>query len=325
MPNKKNFLSSDTLSPDEIVVVNTKGEKSQFSVARIAKDAAHLGIARGRGFELGRELLNDIHCEGLPRISTDDIRHWLFERDPLVLRSVRRGRGICELLEFFESVPPEMNFAPIVPFLSMLSAGELSAVEAQRLIFPLGRIPLFPKEKEKKEEKKKEETEEEKQKREYIERIASEITIPGGPPPPPWDKGGYKPTQSVDELIADAEKKMLTVHYMRWGDDKSTYESTFFEHEKCDDEFKVSVYYGEWVDSCRNVNYEEIFDKARYKAVELALSICLRHGDECPVPRPTSTDCLIWSCGRPLGKIDSKEKSLLAWVSLDLKFICLCT
>jgi len=78
----------------EIRVRNSSGVISPFSVDRFARNAAAGLMQLDEARALARKLLGDINHSGRTLITTDDIRHWVAERDPLVL--VSRARLLDE-------------------------------------------------------------------------------------------------------------------------------------------------------------------------------------------------------------------------------------
>jgi hypothetical protein len=72
------------------VVRNTIGERRRFSVQRFVRDAVLRGQSREAAAASGRRLLQAARRAGAAVITTDDIRHWILEGDPLVFAH-RRG------------------------------------------------------------------------------------------------------------------------------------------------------------------------------------------------------------------------------------------
>ena len=87
-------------------VQNTAGERTPFSLARFARDA----VLRGEDLEVaraaGRQLLADLRRARARVVTTDGIRHWLLERDPLVFarRPWLRARDLRGQLRYADPV-----------------------------------------------------------------------------------------------------------------------------------------------------------------------------------------------------------------------------
>lgn len=85
------------------VVRNSRGVESAFSVDRFSAIQLTHGLELEEARRLARELLADIGRAGLKEVTTDDIRHWLQERDPNILTARRtQDSRLAELAEFSE-------------------------------------------------------------------------------------------------------------------------------------------------------------------------------------------------------------------------------
>jgi hypothetical protein len=73
------------------IVQNTLGERAQFSLDRLVRDVMRDGMDLEAARAAGRQLLADLDCARVDVVTTDAIRHWLAERDPLVFA---RRRGV---------------------------------------------------------------------------------------------------------------------------------------------------------------------------------------------------------------------------------------
>ena len=74
------------------IVRNTIGVYSRFSVSRFAADAVLRGDDRRSAIASARRLLRDLRRAGVLVVTTDDIRHWILEQDPLVFQHRRHIR-----------------------------------------------------------------------------------------------------------------------------------------------------------------------------------------------------------------------------------------
>ncbi len=77
-----------------LFVRNTIGQRSRFSVQRYTEDAVRGGDRRPRALRRGRRLEADLNRAGAVEVTTDDIRHWTREQDPLVFAARRRVRDV---------------------------------------------------------------------------------------------------------------------------------------------------------------------------------------------------------------------------------------
>ena len=85
------------------IVRNSRGVESAFSVDRFSAVQVAHGLALEEAWRLARELLVDLNRAGLGEVTTDDIRHWLQERDPHILAARRtQDSRLAELAEFCE-------------------------------------------------------------------------------------------------------------------------------------------------------------------------------------------------------------------------------
>ena len=66
------------------IVHNTAGIPTPFSIDRFARTHVASGLDLDSARALGRQLLNDLQQTHTAEVTTDGIRHWLAERDPLI-------------------------------------------------------------------------------------------------------------------------------------------------------------------------------------------------------------------------------------------------
>jgi hypothetical protein len=74
-------------------VRNIAGVRSRFAFDRFVRDEVLRGNDIASARAAGRQLLRDLRRAGVDFVTTDDIRHWLFERDPLVFTHRRAVRA----------------------------------------------------------------------------------------------------------------------------------------------------------------------------------------------------------------------------------------
>jgi hypothetical protein len=80
--------------PGVLMVRNARGETSRFSLARFVRDATARASSRQAAVADGRRLLRAARRTRLDVLTTDDIRHWIAERDPLVFAHRRTLREL---------------------------------------------------------------------------------------------------------------------------------------------------------------------------------------------------------------------------------------
>ena len=103
--------------PGVPIVRNSEGVRAPFSLDRFARTLALTGVSLDEARATGRALLADLAATEVREATTDDLRHWLAERDPLVFarrRSLRtRGadggwrysdRALGRIAEFADAV-----------------------------------------------------------------------------------------------------------------------------------------------------------------------------------------------------------------------------
>jgi len=74
-------------------VRNTAGEVSDFALDRFVRDAVVRGESLEAARAVGRQLLADLRRARVHLVTTDALRHWILERDPLVFARRRRVRA----------------------------------------------------------------------------------------------------------------------------------------------------------------------------------------------------------------------------------------
>jgi hypothetical protein len=87
-------------------VRNTVGEHTLFSLDRFVRDAVLRGDSLERAREAGRQFMADVREAGVDIVTTDGIRHWLLERDPLIFarRRCLRERDIAGRLRYTDPI-----------------------------------------------------------------------------------------------------------------------------------------------------------------------------------------------------------------------------
>ncbi|MDJ0627797.1 MAG: hypothetical protein QNJ44_06020 [Rhodobacter sp.] len=292
----------------QLKVANSSGQESDFSVRRLAEDIRGADASFEQAIDISRQLLGDARSEELEFITTDDIRHWLLERDPRVLSTPTR-RSRFELASLLRRIPHDADVGWIVPLIEALNDGVLTADEAGQIPFPL----------QKDSDEKERDIDEER--RDFIKRIADGITVPGGTPHP-WPRSGdrFKKTPGNkkwkwDHFAKPRKPVALDVIWLsepektRWFPPEEQEHST--RVTKCDQLFLIHAYISEKYDTCKQVKFQEMFDKSRKSAAENALGICNALKGQCvPVP---STGSVRWGCRNGYGHINTQ-----------IEFRCIC-
>jgi hypothetical protein len=87
-------------------VRNTVGEHTLFSLDRFVRDAVLRGDNLERAREAGRQFLADAREAAADIVTTDGIRHWLLERDPLIFarRRCLRERDLAGRLRYTDPI-----------------------------------------------------------------------------------------------------------------------------------------------------------------------------------------------------------------------------
>ncbi|MGH7332266.1 MAG: hypothetical protein ACREKS_05845 [Candidatus Rokuibacteriota bacterium] len=269
-------------------VRNTIGERTQFSLDRLVRDAVIDGNEVEAARATGRQLLADLDRAGVDVVSTDAIRHWLAERDPLVFarrRCIRRADGdgrpryldpvLGAIAALAESAAPRVG--PIVTELFLdhfrPGAGDVlfqaspddtrkeKAPPLDQLEDPFGELAdaAFPDD--------------------------ADFSRPGGVGKrvDPEDETGKR------LLVFISADDTLDLLILRPG-----------VRPGCDERWVLYVYYGRTAPGCAGVNYRSITRAAILQAIAYAFRVCRATPCEQPVFKLLEVS---WACGADLANV----------------------
>jgi hypothetical protein len=267
------------------IVRNTIGQSSRFSVRRYAADAVADGDDIDTAIARGRRLLRDIRRDGAALITTDDIRHWTFERDPLIFAHRR-----CLRQDSFDGsrrwLDPQLGrIAALATLIAPRSGRALTELfidyfrpGAGDLLFfmapPDDKAPLVE---------------------DLDEQFAGGETIlyPGRPD---FSKPGEAGTRVAD-VFTDSRKRFL---YFVNPDD--TVNRTGFRpgnRPACGESWIFRIEYMRKVPGCTNVQYERFAKEAKLQGFAEMFNVCQA---PCPLPVPT-IDHIEWFCDEDVAHV----------------------
>jgi hypothetical protein len=281
-------------------VQNTAGERTPFSLDRFARDA----VVRGEDLEVaraaGRQLLADLRHVRARVVTTDSIRHWLMERDPLVFARRRklRTRDLRRRLRYAD---------PVLGAIAALA--DVAAPRNGRLITDLfldyfrpgaGDI-LF------------QETPDEKEPREKapdtdeLEAQLGDVADGVDFTDADFTRPGFLGWEDFDPYAPDERRKRF-FFYVKSDDSLDRFAVRPGRPVDCGERWLLFTTYFRMNPGCVNVNFRALVRAALLQAIAEAVRLCPPRCKR-PVPKLIFGS---WACGADI-----------ASVRLDLEFACL--
>jgi hypothetical protein len=268
------------------IVRNSSGVRSRFSVNRYASDAIIAGTDREAAFARARRLLKDLLRNRATVVTTDDLRHWTLEQDPLVFAHRRGLRetnfdgsrrfvdpGLGRIAALAALIAPRSGRVLTELFLDYFRPGSgdvLFLMAPDDKAPPIGEL-------------------------EGSVAGADAILYPGRPD---FSKPGQAGTPVAD-VFTDRRKRFL---YYIQPDDSA--DRTGFQPGRlpgCSPEIWLfRMEYMRMVRGCANVQYERLAREARIQAfAEMFNKLCPRN---CPLPAPKIRH-IQWFCDEDVAHV----------------------
>jgi len=265
-------------------VRNTLGERTPFALDRFVRDAVLRGEDMESAREAGRQLLADLREARADIVTTDAIRHWLLERDPLVFarRRCLRERDLAgrwryvdpvlgAIAALAEAVAPEGGRVLPELFLDYFQpgAGAVLFQEEPDERAPMEKVPNL--------------TELEDQLGDVADRIFPEADFTGR---------GSSGTLVWDLDPAETRKRLF--YYVFPDDTPQRYVGRPGILPACDERWLLFVEYWRDAPGCVNVDYRALVRAGLLQAIAEAFRICRPTRCERAVPRILYAS---WGCG----------------------------
>jgi len=270
-------------------VRNTVGERPPFALDQFVRDAVVRGDDLEKAREAGRQLLDDLREAEAGIVTTDAIRHWLLERDPLVFarRRCLRERDLAGRWRYAD---------PVLGAIAALA--ETVAPEAGRLLTELfldyfrpgaGEI-LFQQEPDERTpgEKAPDLEDLEDQFRDLADGIAF---------PDPPDFTGRGKSGTIRKIDPAGTEKNFSVVVFR--DDAIIRFPIRPVPPECNERWFLLAVYSRDAPGCVNVNYEALVRAGLLQAIAEAFRLCRPSRCERAVPRLLYAS---WLCSEDTAK-----------------------